>query len=203
MEFILNVIEVLAILASAYAGMIEAKRLDMDFVGICSAAMVTAFGGGTLRDILLDQTPLFWVENYQYPIIVFVLSAIGLVLFKYNKELFRRRVLLVIDAIGLAMYSAVGVGIALQLNTPTFPAILIGVITATAGGVLRDILLNKVPDVFLKSTQLYVTCSFIGCWFYVGSVYFGFSHLVGLSACIIITVVFRIVAVRKDIKLPF
>lgn len=112
---------------------------------------------------LLDRTPLFWVEHYQYPIIVFLLSGVGLVLFKYNKKLFRRRVLLVIDAVGLKMSSAVGVGIALQLNTLIFPPILIGVITATAYGVLRDILLNKVPDVFLKSTQLYVTCSFIGC----------------------------------------
>ncbi|MCB1023448.1 MAG: trimeric intracellular cation channel family protein [Acidobacteria bacterium] len=203
MDFVLTVIEVLAILASAYAGMIEAKRLDMDFVGICTAAMVTAFGGGTLRDVLLDRTPLFWVENYQYPIIVFLLSAVGLVLFKYNKELFRRRVLLVIDAVGLGMYSAVGVGIALQLKTAIFPAILIGVITATAGGVLRDTLLNKVPEVFLKSTQLYVTCSFVGCWFYVGFVYFGLSHLAGLIACIVITVALRIIAVKRDVSLPF
>lgn len=203
MEFILNVIEVLAILASAYAGLIEAKRHDMDFVGLTTAAMVTAFGGGTLRDLMLDRTPLFWVENYQYPIIIFFLSALALVLFRYNKELFRKRVLLIIDALGLGLFSAVGVGIALQLKTPVFPAVLIGVITATAGGVLRDILLNKVPEVFLKTTQLYVTCSFLGCWCYVILTMLGLEHLVGLIACILVTFLSRILAVKLDLSLPF
>ena len=78
MEFVLLVIEVLAILASAYAGLIEAKRKDMDFVGLSTAAMVTAFGGGTLRDLILDRTPLFWIGNYQYPIIVMAMSLFAL-----------------------------------------------------------------------------------------------------------------------------
>lgn len=203
MDLILTTIEVLAILASAYAGLIEAKRLDMDFVGLTTAAMVTAFGGGTLRDVMLDRTPLFWIDHYEYPIIVFGISLLGLVLFKYNRELFRKRVLLVIDALGLGLFSAVGIGIALQLKTPIFPAVLIGVITATGGGVMRDILLNKVPEVFLKTTQLYVTCSFAGCWAYVGLIYLGFDHLPGLIVCIIVTFVLRVVAVKKGLSLPF
>ncbi len=203
MDFILLVIEVLAILVSAYAGMIEAKRQDFDFIGILTAAMVTAFGGGTLRDFMLDRTPLFWVENHQYPIIIFFLSFIALILFRYNKELFRKRVMLVIDALGLGLYSAVGVGIALQLHTPIFPAILIGVMTATAGGVLRDILLNKIPEVFLKTTQLYVTCSFLGCWFYVGFYLLGFNEIFGLISCIVVTFATRILAVKLNLSLPF
>lgn len=203
MDFILLVIEVLAILVSAYAGMIEAKRKDFDFIGILTAAMVTAFGGGTLRDLMLDRTPLFWVENHQYPIIIFLLSFIALILFRYNRELFRKRVMLVIDALGLGLYSAVGVGIALQLHTPIFPAILIGVMTATAGGVLRDILLNKIPEVFLKTTQLYVTCSFLGCWFYVGFYLLGFNEIFGLISCIIVTFATRILAVKLNLSLPF
>ncbi len=203
MDLVLTIIEVLAILASAYAGLIEAKRQDMDFVGLTTAAMVTAFGGGTLRDLLLDRTPLFWVENYQYPIIVFFLSGIALVLFKYNRELFRRRVLLVIDALGLGLYGAVGVGIALQLETPLFPAVLIGVITAAAGGVLRDILLNKVPEVFLKTTQLYVTCSFLGCWAYILVNLLGFGDVYGLITCISVTFISRVLAVKLDLSLPF
>jgi uncharacterized membrane protein YeiH len=195
--------EILAILASAYAGLIEAKRQDMDFVGLTTAAMVTAFGGGTLRDLMLDRTPLFWIENYHYPIVVFFLSGVALILFKYNKELFRRRVLLVIDALGLGLFSAVGVGIALQLNTPIFPAVLIGVITGTAGGVLRDIALNKVPEVFLKTTQLYVTCSFVGCWIYIGLSTVGFDHLIGLVACIVVTFSLRVLAVKLNLSLPF
>lgn len=203
MDFILVVIEVMAILVSAYAGMIEAKRNDLDFVGLSTAAMVTAFGGGTLRDLLLDRTPLFWIEYYYYPVIVFFLSIVGLILFRYNRELFRQRVMLVIDALGLGLFSAVGVGIALQLGTPLFPASLIGVITATAGGVLRDILCNKIPEVFLKTTQLYVTCSFVGCWSYIGLYLAGFSDLFGLVICILVTFSLRILAVKLNVSLPF
>lgn len=203
MDFVLLIIEVLAILVSAYAGMIEAKRNDLDFIGLLTAAMVTAFGGGTLRDLMLDRTPLFWVEYYYYPIIIFFLSFVALILFRYNKELFRKRVMLVIDALGLGLYSAVGVGIALQLNTPIFPAVLIGVITATGGGVMRDILLNKIPEVFLKTTQFYVTCSFIGCWFYVGIYLLGFNDLFGSIACIIVTSSTRILAVKLNLSSPF
>lgn len=203
MDFVLTVIEVLAILVSAYAGMIEAKRQDFDLVGIATAAFVTAFGGGTLRDLLLDRTPLFWIENPRYPIIVFFLSIVGLVLFRYNKELFRRRVMLVIDALGLGLFSAVGVGIALQMGTPLFPASLIGVVTATAGGVLRDILCNKIPEVFLRTTQLYVTCSFIGCWFYIGLHLLGLGDVPGLIVCILVTFTLRILAVRLNVSLPF
>jgi uncharacterized membrane protein YeiH len=203
MDFVLLIIEVLAILVSAYAGMIEAKRQDFDFIGILTAAMVTAFGGGTLRDLMLDRTPLFWIENHQYPIIIFFLSFIALILFRYNKELFRKRVMLVIDALGLGLYSAVGVGIALQLKTPIFPALIIGIITATGGGVLRDILLNKVPQVFLKTTQLYVTCSFIGCCFYIGFYLLGFNEIFGLLACIFATFTIRVLAVKLNLSLPF
>ena len=203
MDFVLVIIEVAAILVSAYAGMIEAKRQNFDFVGISTAAMVTAFGGGTLRDLLLDRTPLFWIENYQYPVVVFILSFVALILFKYNKELFRQRVMLIIDALGLGLFSAVGVGIALQLETPIFPASLIGVITATAGGVLRDILCNKIPEVFLKTTQLYVTCSFIGCWFYIFIYLLGWGEVFGLIGCIIVTFLSRILAVKMNLSLPF
>ena len=203
MDFVLLIIEVLAILVSAYAGMIEAKRQDFDFVGIMTTAMVTAFGGGTLRDFMLDRTPLFWIENHQYPIIIFFLSFIAVILFRYNKELFRQRVMLIIDSLGLGLYSAVGVGIALKFKTPIFPAILIGIVTATGGGVLRDILLNKVPQVFLSTTSLYVTCSFIGCWFYVGCYLLGFNEVFGLISCIIVTFATRVIAVKKNLALPF
>lgn len=203
MDFALWIIEVLAILVSAYAGMIEAKRNDLDFIGIMTAAMVTAFGGGTLRDFMLDRTPLFWVEYYYYPVIIFFLSFVALILFRYNRELFRKHMMMIVDALGLGLYSAVGVGIALQLNTPIFPAVLIGVITATGGGVLRDILLNKVPEVFLKTTQLYVTCSFIGCWFYVVFYLLGFNEVFGLISCIAATFLIRFAAVKYDLSLPF
>ena len=203
MDFILLIIEVLAILVSAYAGMIEAKRQDFDIVGILTAAMVTAFGGGTLRDLMLDRTPLFWIEYYYYPIIVFFLSFVALVLFRYNRELFRKDMMLVIDALGLGLYSAVGVGIALKFKTPIFPAVLIGLITATGGGVLRDILLNRVPQVFIKRKHLYVTCSFAGCWFYIIFYVLGFNEIFGLISCTLATFLLRILAVKFNWSLPF
>ncbi len=202
MNYVIGIIEFLAILTFAYSGLIEAKRKEMDFVGSCTLALVTAFGGGTLRDILLDRRPLYWIEHYDYPIIIFFLSAAVLILFRFNREILNQKILLFIDALGLGLFSASGVAIALELNIPRFPASLIGVITATTGGVIRDVLRNEIPYVFQRQTQLYVTCAFIGTWTYILSNYLGFSHIVGLLACTFVTFSIRIVAVKYNIRLP-
>ncbi len=202
MNYVIGIIEFLAILTFAYSGLIEAKRKEMDFVGSCTLALVTAFGGGTLRDILLNRRPLYWIEHYDYPIIIFFLSAAVLILFRFNREILNQKIFTFIDALGLGLFSASGVAVALELNIPTFPASLIGVITATTGGVIRDVLRNEIPYVFRRQTQLYVTCSFIGTWSYILLNYLGFSDLVGLIACTIITFSIRLAAVKFNIRLP-
>jgi uncharacterized membrane protein YeiH len=138
MESFLFVIEILAVLAFAYSGVVEARRSGFDYVGVLTVAIVSAFGGGTLRDLLLDRHPLYWIEHWEFLIYIFVFSVAELVLLRFNKDFSSNKTLVLIDALGLGLFCASGVGIALALNTPAFPAVLIGVITATFGGVLRD-----------------------------------------------------------------
>lgn len=201
MDFLIEIIEFFAILTFAYTGLVEARKKEMDFVGAFTLALVTAFGGGTMRDILLDRRPLYWVQHYEYTIIIFVLSGIVLWLFRSNREFFNEKIINVIDALGLGLFSASGVAIALQNNLPAFPAALIGVITAVTGGVIRDVFCSEIPSVFLRK-RLYVTCSFAGVWAYILLNYFGFSHFVGLAACTLTTLLLRVAALRYDIRLP-
>lgn len=202
MDYILNTIEILAILASAYSGIIEAKRNGFDFVGVFTVALVTAFGGGTLRDILLDRRPFYWIQNWEFLIYIFILSAIALALLRFNKDFSSRATLMVIDALGLGLFCASGVGLALAAKVPFFPAVLIGVITATFGGVLRDILCMQVPQLFQPTTPLYATCAFIGAWVYIAMYSLGSIRPLGLITCIVVTFFLRILAVRFNLKLP-
>lgn len=202
MNYVINIVEILAILTFAYSGLIEAKSKEMDFVGACTLALVTAFGGGTIRDLLLNRRPLYWIEHYDYPIVIFFLSAGVLILFRFNREILNQKIFTFIDALGLGLFSASGVAIALELQIPRFPASLIGVITATTGGVIRDVLQSEIPYVFRRQTQLYVTCAFIGTWTYILFNYLGFTHLVGLLACTFVTFSIRMAAVKFNIRLP-
>lgn len=201
MNYVISIIEFLAIITFAYTGLVKAQKKDMDFVGACTLALVTAFGGGTVRDLLLNRRPLYWVEHYEYTIVIFILSGVILWLFRSNRGFFNEHLINFIDALGLGLFSASGVALALESQIPFFPAALIGVITAVAGGIIRDAFCNEIPLVFQRR-RLYVTCSFIGIWIYILLNYFGFSPFICLISCTLITFALRMAALRYDIRLP-
>ena len=203
MESFLAFIEILAVLAFAYAGVIEARRSEYDFVGVLTVAFVSAFGGGTLRDILLDRHPLYWVEYWEFLPAIFLFAALELVLLRYNKGFSSNKTFILIDALGLGLFCASGVGIALEMNVPVLPASLIGVITATFGGVLRDILCNRQPQIFQPAKPLYATCAFAGAWSYILLYQLNFWPQFASIFCIAVTFLLRVCAVRLRWKLPF
>jgi uncharacterized membrane protein YeiH len=203
METLLSIIEIVAILVFAYSGVIHARRSGFDFVGVLTIAIVSAFGGGTLRDILLGHHPLYWIVHWEFLVAILILSPIALFLLRLNKDFSSARTLLLIDALGLGLFTASGVGIALKMKTPVFPAVIIGVITATFGGVIRDILCNQKPQLFQPTEHLYATCAFLGGWIYVILVSLEFLPTVALIICIVITFLLRVLAVKFDLKLPF
>ncbi len=87
----MRIIEILAVLAFAYEGVVEAGRSRFDFVGVLTIAIVSAFGGGTLRDLLLDRHPLYWIEHWEFLVYIFVLSAVALLLLRFNKDFSSRK----------------------------------------------------------------------------------------------------------------
>jgi uncharacterized membrane protein YeiH len=203
MQSFLSFIEILAVLAFAYSGVIEARRSGFDYVGVLTVALVTAFGGGTLRDVLLDRHPLYWIEHWQFLVYIFALTAVELILLRYNKEFSSNKTLMLIDALGLGLFCATGVGIALEMNMPVVPAALVGVITATFGGVLRDVLCHQKPQLFQPTEPIYATCAFAGAWTYILLSRLGFPPELALVCCIAVTFSLRVLAVRFNFKLPF
>lgn len=205
MSMLQQIVEVFGILAFAVSGFVEARRKHMDAVGVFTVAFITAFGGGTLRDLLLDRRPLFWVEHQEYTLLVFALALAGTTLLRRVRMRVPDRFITIADALGLGLFSASGTALALQAGLPWFVCVMMGVITGIFGGVLRDMICNEIPLVFRRG-QLYATCAFAGCWTYlllrelapgVAS-----SQEISLVASVLVTVGMRLAAMRYNLRLP-
>lgn len=153
----LQLLDYLGIAVFAATGALAASRLRLDFIATLFFASVTGLGGGTLRDVLLGTT-VFWIANSAYLVVPAVVGAATY--FTAHWWHSRYRALLWADAIGLAAYSVMGAGKALALGTPPLAAIVMGIMTATFGGVLRDVLAGE-PSVMLKR-EIYVTAALVG-----------------------------------------
>ena len=141
-----HIIELSAVIASAVYGVLLARRHDMDFVGVFCLAFVVAFGGGTLRDLFLDRHPLFWIREDHYPVIVFGIALVTSIIPKLTAS--TERFLSLPDALGLGLFSVAGTSAAIGEGTSWFVASLLGAVTGTFGGVIGDVICNRVPSLF-------------------------------------------------------
>ncbi len=173
--------EAAATLAFALSGLVEAVRKRMDAVGICVVSGLTAFGGGTMRDVLLDRRPFFWVEHAGWLWILLGLTAGALVFMRARHLSPTLRAAQWPDAIGLGLFTAHGTQIALAQGMPAIVAVLMGMITAVFGGVLRDIVCNELPSAF-SDHRPYAVCAFAGGWVLVGAQAFALPAGVALLA---------------------
>lgn len=148
----------------AISGAIAAGRAGLDLVGVVVIASITAIGGGTVRDLLLNRHPIFWVQDPTY-LIVITAAAVGTVLYARVFPLFERA-LLVADALGLALFAIVGARIAESAGLSPLIVVLMGTITGVAGGVLRDVLTAQVP-LILRAGELYATAAIAGIALYL------------------------------------
>lgn len=143
----------------ALTGAFAASRQQLDIVGFAFTACLTAVGGGTIRDVLLDRHPVFWVAEPVY--IAVACAAAALVYFSAHLVESRLRALIWLDSFALAVAVPAGTGVALALNQPVLVVVLMGTITGCMGGLLRDVVLDDVP-VVLRQGELYVTAAFAG-----------------------------------------
>ncbi|TFW35651.1 trimeric intracellular cation channel family protein [Massilia horti] len=197
---LIKFIEIIAILVGAFSGFIEARRKRMDMVGVFTVAFITAFGGGTLRDILLDRRPLFWVTHQEYAILIFVLALVATPLIRTVRQIVSERLIVIADAIGLGMFSVVGVAAALDAHMPIFIASMMGVITGIFGGVLRDIVCNEVPMVF-RDGKPYAICAFLGNWLFLAMKHYHFPHDLAIWWSAVFISGLRLVTWRFDLRL--
>jgi uncharacterized membrane protein YeiH len=197
----LAVMEAIGILAYAISGFIEARARRLDPIGTFLVAMATAFGGGTVRDILLEHRPFYWVQHQDYVIALFVVSFFAPILLKAGSGLFSERVLLVADAIGLGLFSVSGTSLALDAQLPGFTAAMMGVTTGVFGGVIRDVLCNEVP-LILRDSRPYATCAFVGCLLYVLLDHINFDTVYSVLIATMFILIARLVTFKFDIRLP-
>ncbi len=201
LEPILLVIEVGGTLAFAMSGLLEAIRKRMDIVGVFSVAFVSAFGGGTVRDVLLDRQPLFWIQNQEYVWLVLALALSAPLWLKTFRHRLTENVMEFADACGLGLFAISGASIATSAGMPPLVAVLMGAITAVFGGVSRDVLCNQIPKVY-HDHRPYTLCAVVGCAVFLGTNALGLAPQVSMVAGICTATGSRLLAVAFSWKLP-
>jgi uncharacterized membrane protein YeiH len=161
---ILYLLSLLGVGVFAASGALAAGRKGFDWIGVVVIAGVTAVGGGTIRDVLLDRHPIFWIADPLQLVVILAAAALTLVYVRFRKPPWTA--LLAADALGLALFSISGAQVAEQRGLPAILLVVMGTITGSAGGVLRDTLSGEVP-LLLRHTELYATAAIAGIMVYI------------------------------------
>ncbi len=194
---LLLVIEIIGTIAFAISGIRLAAAKRFDWFGAYVVGLVTAIGGGTLRDILLDAPP-FWMVNSWY-VSVTGLSLLWVILFR--KQLVRlNSTFFIFDTIGLGLFVVIGIQKTLMFGYPMWVAIIMGTITGALGGVIRDILINEVPLIFRK--DVYATACIAGGLIYWLALETGMSPAVQQISCAMTVIIVRLLAAKYKWQIP-
>lgn len=195
--YVQTIIEIFGTLAFAISGIRHAAAKHFDWFGGFVCGFAVAIGGGTLRDIMLDQTP-FWMTSPMYVICTFVAQIFVIAFARYLRRL--DNAWFFFDTLGLASFTITGIQKTIDCGFPFWVAIAMGCITGSAGGVIRDILLNKVPVVLRK--EIYAMASIIGGLLYWLMTYLNVNMAVTGGSTFALIVAIRILAVKYHISLP-
>lgn len=195
---IVFIVEMIGTAAFATSGALAASRKNMDIFGFCVLALMPAVGGGTLRDLIIGRTPVFWVADTRYVIVALVAAIV--VFFGAYRPGSRVRLLIWSDAIGLSLFAALGTEISLSYNAGPLVAIMLGVATGVAGGMIRDIIVNEIPLVLTK--EIYATAAFVTGAVFVGADYAGAHRDLSLVLAVTAGFAVRALAIRYDWSLP-
>ena len=197
-DFVLHGLSLVAIAAQAMTAALAAGKRSMDWAGVCMLSCITALGGGTIRDVLLGHYPLAWVER---PWLLALISVAALLTIPIARLVHRlNMIFLVLDAIGLVVFTMAGCDVAWQMNASLPIVIVAGMITGCAGGVLRDVLCNEVPLLF--RSELYASVSVVTGLFYATA--FGLKLNDGLWTALtfVFGITFRLLAIRYKWEMP-
>ncbi len=185
---------------SAISGVLAARGKKVDLFGVLVLALVTSFGGGTVRDVLSGNTPVGWIREPAFLLNATVTTFVTFFV-RRVREL-PRGLLLVADAFALALFTIVGTrkGVALHFDAPV--AVMLGVITGVAGGILRDVLTGEVPMVFRPQIYLYATAALAGAVVFVVWNHFAPNQPAVTFVCTGLILALRLVGIRLKLSLP-
>ncbi|WP_081210815.1 trimeric intracellular cation channel family protein [Salegentibacter sediminis] len=196
---IFNILDILGTIAFAISGALAAMDRRLDLFGIFIVAFVTASGGGTLRDILIGDTPVNWMQNTVYIYVIGVVTVLAIVF--RNKINYLKKSLFLFDTIGLGVFTITGVEIGIRNGLDPIISIALGAMTGTFGGVLRDILCNEIPVIFRK--EIYATACIVGGLVFVVMHSLGANLDVIYISTSIIVIGIRLIVVKFHISLPY
>ena len=197
MEFI-SIVELIGTVAFAVSGALMAIEKELDYYGIAFFAIITAVGGGIIRDMLINENLPAALENPLY-VIISIAAAAGVILF-YRKIKLYTNILMIFDAVGLAAFTAIGAEVAIKNNLDMpFVIITLALLTGTGGGILRDVFAKEIPFVFRK--EIYAMASIIGAVCFIAVDRLSDSNMAALYSCFGITLLIRLGCMKKDVHL--
>ena len=191
-------IDILGTVAFAISGVLAAMEKKLDIFGIFIIAFVTSIGGGTLRDILIGNTPVVWMQSSIYVFVV--LATVVFAVIFVNQLKYFRKTLFLFDTIGIGLFTMVGIEKGLSAGLLPIMCIALGTITACFGGVIRDILCNEIPVIFRK--EIYATACILGGVGYFLLRKLPFDPTYAYVGAILTIIVIRLLAVKFKISLP-
>ncbi|HLU01020.1 MAG TPA: trimeric intracellular cation channel family protein [Burkholderiaceae bacterium] len=195
---LLQTLFLIAIVAEAMTAALAAGKREMDWVGVCLLGCVTALGGGSVRDVLLGNQPLTWVQHPSYLLLTGGAALFTIAVARYMHRL--RNIFLFLDAVGLVVFTIIGCNVALRLQLPLVVVVASGMITGCVGGVLRDILCNSIPLLF--RAELYATVSILTGLLYITGLNFDLDHDLVMGVAMLFGLTLRLLALRYGWSMP-
>lgn len=182
----------------AASGVLAARDRDLDLLGVIVVAAITAVGGGTLRDLLLDRHPIFWVTDVWYLIVIIASAMLTVAYVRVRPP--PRATLLVADAFGLALFALSGAQLAEAAQCPPLIVVPMGTMTGVTGGVLRDVITVRVPLILQR--EIYATAAIAGVAAYLALDAIGMPRALAFGAGMTVVVAMRLLAIRWGLHLP-
>jgi len=198
MELYFHWFDLLGIAVFAISGTLAAWRKQMDGFGVIVLATVTAIGGGTLRDLILDS-PVIWLSNNSYFLAIFIAAGLTILAVR-NRLVIPNNTLQIADAIGLAFFVIMGTQKALDHGTSGFVAIMMGTMSGVCGGMIRDVLCREIPMVFRG--ELYAMTCIFGGLVYVQLLDFGLTQMSAMLIGMVALLSLRLAAIRWHLTIP-
>lgn len=182
----------------AVSGVLAARDKGLDLLGVIVIAAITAIGGGTLRDLLLNRHPIFWITDAQYLTVIIASALLTVAYVRVRPP--PGKALLVADAVGLGLFALSGAQVAEAAQCPAIIVVLMGMMTGVAGGVLRDVITAQVPLILRR--DIYATAAIVGITLYLLLQAFGLQRSAAFGAGMAVVIALRLLAIRWGLQLP-
>lgn len=195
---ILYILDLFGVAVFAISGALAAGRKSLDLLGVVIIAVVTAVGGGTTRDLLLDRHPIFWIADPIYLLVIIIASLFTIWYTQYNEP--PEKALLIADALGLAVFTVLGAQITQEVVSNSVIIVIMAAITGTVGGLIRDVLSNEIPLIMRR--DIYATAALAGATVYLLLQLGTLAPTVNIILGMFIVIGLRLAAIQWDLHLP-